>query len=166
MRRADRHTICTATGAPEQPTARHLNDSAPAANASSCTPTSNDRVEGFMTPGSDGSSLQLVNSLMNPPMGTGKMFGPFAAVPGKQVGTSIRLHVVLIRVMLPRFQDFQGLFTFLEDISLKGFKRNRPTVVIHHCGTTGHKDTLTSTVGVCTWHTLDSHCRLTREHAS
>jgi len=33
---------------------------------------------------SDGSSLQMFNTLMNPPMGTGKMFGPFASVPGKQ----------------------------------------------------------------------------------
>jgi len=40
-------------------------------------------VEGFMK-FSDGSSLQLFNTLMNPPMGTGKMFGPFPAVPGKQ----------------------------------------------------------------------------------
>ena len=40
-------------------------------------------VEGFMK-FSDGSSLQLFNTLMNPPMGTGRMFGPFPAVPGKQ----------------------------------------------------------------------------------
>jgi hypothetical protein len=40
-------------------------------------------VEGYMK-FSDGSNLQLFNTLMNPPMGTGKMFGPFAAVPGKQ----------------------------------------------------------------------------------
>ena len=40
-------------------------------------------VEGYMK-FSDGSSLQLFNTLMNPPMGTGKMFGPFPAVPGKQ----------------------------------------------------------------------------------
>ena len=33
---------------------------------------------------SDGSNLQVINTSMNPPMGTGKMFGPFAAVPGKQ----------------------------------------------------------------------------------
>jgi hypothetical protein len=32
---------------------------------------------------SDGSSLQVVNELMAPPMGTGRMFGPFPAVPGK-----------------------------------------------------------------------------------
>lgn len=40
-------------------------------------------VEGFMK-FSDGSNLQVINTSMNPPMGTGKMFGPFAAVPGKQ----------------------------------------------------------------------------------
>ena len=40
-------------------------------------------VEGYMK-FSDGSSLQMFNTLMNPPMGTGKMFGPFASVPGKQ----------------------------------------------------------------------------------
>ena len=40
-------------------------------------------VEGNMKL-SDGSSLQMFNTLMNPPMGTGKMFGPFASVPGKQ----------------------------------------------------------------------------------
>lgn len=40
-------------------------------------------VEGNMK-FSDGSSLQMFNTLMNPPMGTGKMFGPYASVPGKQ----------------------------------------------------------------------------------
>ena len=40
-------------------------------------------VEGYMK-FSDGSNLQLFNTLMNPPMGTGKMFGPVPAVPGKQ----------------------------------------------------------------------------------
>ena len=40
-------------------------------------------VVGFMK-FSDGSNLQVINTSMNPPMGTGKMFGPFAAVPGKQ----------------------------------------------------------------------------------
>ena len=40
-------------------------------------------VEGNMK-FSDGSSLQMFNTQMNPPMGTGKMFGPFASVPGKQ----------------------------------------------------------------------------------
>jgi hypothetical protein len=40
-------------------------------------------VEGFMK-FSDGSNLQVINTQMNPPIGTGKMFGPFASVPGKQ----------------------------------------------------------------------------------
>ncbi len=40
-------------------------------------------VEAFMK-FSDGSSLQVVNETMNPPIGTGRMFGPFAAIPGKQ----------------------------------------------------------------------------------
>jgi hypothetical protein len=40
-------------------------------------------VEAFMK-FSDGSSLQVVNETMNPPIGTGRMFGPFAAVAGKQ----------------------------------------------------------------------------------
>ncbi len=41
-------------------------------------------VAGFLK-FSDGSNLQVINTLMNPPMGTGKMFGPFAAIPGKQI---------------------------------------------------------------------------------
>ena len=40
-------------------------------------------VEAFMK-FTDGSSLQVVNTQMNPPMGTGKMFGPFPAVAGKR----------------------------------------------------------------------------------
>ena len=40
-------------------------------------------VEGFMK-FSDGTSLQVINENMSPPVGTGRMFGPFAAVPGKQ----------------------------------------------------------------------------------
>jgi len=40
-------------------------------------------VAGFMK-FSDGSSLQVINETMNPPIGTGRMFGPFQAVPGKQ----------------------------------------------------------------------------------
>jgi hypothetical protein len=40
-------------------------------------------VEGFMK-FSDGSNLQVINQTMNPPMGTGRMFGPFPAIPGKQ----------------------------------------------------------------------------------
>jgi hypothetical protein len=51
-------------------------------------------VEGFMK-FSDGSNLQVINETMAPPIGTGRMFGPFPAIPGKQasqmnfkVGTS------------------------------------------------------------------------------
>ncbi|KEF41623.1 MAG: hypothetical protein ER33_10125 [Cyanobium sp. CACIAM 14] len=40
-------------------------------------------VEGFMK-FTDGSSLQVINQSMNPPIGTGRMFGPFPAIPGKQ----------------------------------------------------------------------------------
>jgi hypothetical protein len=40
-------------------------------------------VEGFMK-FSDGSSLQVIKETMNPPIGTGRMFGPFQAIPGKQ----------------------------------------------------------------------------------
>jgi hypothetical protein len=40
-------------------------------------------VEGFMK-FTDGSSLKVINETMNPPIGTGRMFGPFQAVPGKQ----------------------------------------------------------------------------------
>jgi len=40
-------------------------------------------VSGFMK-FSDGTSLQVINETMNPPIGQGRMFGPFLAVPGKQ----------------------------------------------------------------------------------
>ena len=40
-------------------------------------------VSGFMK-FSDGTSLQVINETMNPPIGKGRMFGPFLAVPGKQ----------------------------------------------------------------------------------
>jgi hypothetical protein len=40
-------------------------------------------VEGFMK-FSDGSNLKVINETMNPPIGTGRMFGPFPAIPGKQ----------------------------------------------------------------------------------
>jgi hypothetical protein len=40
-------------------------------------------VEGFMK-FTDGTNLQVINETMNPPIGTGRMFGPFQAVPGKQ----------------------------------------------------------------------------------
>jgi hypothetical protein len=41
-------------------------------------------VQGYLK-FSDGSNLQVINTLMHPPMGTGRMFGPFPAVPGKQI---------------------------------------------------------------------------------
>lgn len=34
---------------------------------------------------SDGSNLRVVQESMTPPIGQGKMFGPFKAVPGKQI---------------------------------------------------------------------------------
>ncbi len=40
-------------------------------------------VSGFMK-FSDGTSLQVINEVMNPPIGTGRMFGPFPSIPGKQ----------------------------------------------------------------------------------
>ncbi len=40
-------------------------------------------VSGFMK-FSDGSNLQVINETMNPPIGKGRMFGPFPAIPGKQ----------------------------------------------------------------------------------
>ncbi|WP_216910567.1 hypothetical protein [Synechococcus sp. CCY 0621] len=40
-------------------------------------------VSGFMK-FSDGTNLQVINEVMNPPIGTGRMFGPFPAIPGKQ----------------------------------------------------------------------------------
>jgi hypothetical protein len=51
--------------------------------ANSSDPKAKYPVEAYMK-FSDGSSLQMFNTQMNPPMGTGKMFGPFASVPGKQ----------------------------------------------------------------------------------
>ena len=62
--------------------------------ANSSDPGARYPVEGFMK-FSDGSSLQVINELMSPPIGTGRKFGPFPAIPGKQasqmnfkVGTS------------------------------------------------------------------------------
>ena len=51
--------------------------------ANSSDPGATYPVSGFMK-FSDGSNLQVINEMMNPPMGTGRMFGPFPAVPGKQ----------------------------------------------------------------------------------
>ena len=52
--------------------------------ANSSDPNAQYPVAGYLK-FSDGSNLQVINTLMNPPMGTGKMFGPFPAVPGKQI---------------------------------------------------------------------------------
>lgn len=41
-------------------------------------------IQGFMK-FSDGSSLQVINESLTPQLGTGRMFGPFEAVPGKNV---------------------------------------------------------------------------------
>ena len=51
--------------------------------ANSSDPKAQYPVEGYMK-FSDGSNLRVINTTMNPPIGTGKQFGPFAAVPGKQ----------------------------------------------------------------------------------
>lgn len=51
--------------------------------ANSSDPKAKYPVEGYMK-FSDGSSLQMFNTLMSPPIGTGRMFGPFPAVAGKQ----------------------------------------------------------------------------------
>lgn len=41
-------------------------------------------IQGFMK-FTDGSSLQVINESFTPQVGTGRMFGPFQAVPGKTV---------------------------------------------------------------------------------
>ena len=51
--------------------------------ANSSDPNATYPVSGFMK-FSDGSNLQVINETINPPMGTGKMYGPFPAVAGKQ----------------------------------------------------------------------------------
>ncbi|MEB3200620.1 MAG: hypothetical protein VKK62_08860 [Synechococcaceae cyanobacterium] len=51
--------------------------------ANSSDPNAKYPVEGYMK-FSDGSSLQVINEQMSPPIGTGRMFGPFPAIPGKQ----------------------------------------------------------------------------------
>jgi hypothetical protein len=51
--------------------------------ANSSDPNAKYPVQGYMK-FSDGSNLQVINELMNPPIGTGRMFGPFPAVAGKQ----------------------------------------------------------------------------------
>ncbi|MCP9928186.1 hypothetical protein KBY90_09890 [Cyanobium sp. CH-040] len=51
--------------------------------ANSSDPNATYPVEGFMK-FSDESSLKVIDEEMSPPIGTGRMFGPFPAVPGKQ----------------------------------------------------------------------------------
>ena len=51
--------------------------------ANSSDPNAKYPIQAYMK-FTDGTSLQVVNEVMNPPMGTGRMFGPFQAVPGKQ----------------------------------------------------------------------------------
>ncbi|MEB3200976.1 MAG: hypothetical protein VKK62_10685 [Synechococcaceae cyanobacterium] len=50
--------------------------------ANSSDPNASYPVQGYMK-FSDGSNLQVINESMNPPIGTGRMFGPFPAIPGK-----------------------------------------------------------------------------------
>lgn len=52
--------------------------------ANSSDPNATYPVQGYLK-FSDGSNLQVINETMNPPIGTGKMFGPFPAIPGKLV---------------------------------------------------------------------------------
>jgi hypothetical protein len=52
--------------------------------ANSSDPKAQYPVEGFMK-FSDNTDLQLFNVTMSPPIGTGKMFGPYQQVPGKQI---------------------------------------------------------------------------------
>jgi hypothetical protein len=51
--------------------------------ANSSDPGAQYPVQGYIK-FSDGSSLEVINQLMQPPIGTGQMFGPFLALPGKQ----------------------------------------------------------------------------------
>ncbi|MEB3353674.1 MAG: hypothetical protein VKM34_05505 [Cyanobacteriota bacterium] len=51
--------------------------------ANSSDPKAQYPVEGYMK-FSDGSNLQLFNVMMSPPIGTGREFGPYPQVPGKQ----------------------------------------------------------------------------------
>lgn len=50
--------------------------------ANSSDPTAQYPVQGAMK-FSDGSSLELFSETINPPIGQGKMYGPYPAVPGK-----------------------------------------------------------------------------------
>lgn len=51
--------------------------------ANSSEPSATYPVSGFMK-FSDGTSLQLFNETLSPPIGRGKMYGPYKMVPGKQ----------------------------------------------------------------------------------
>ncbi|MEB3255827.1 MAG: hypothetical protein VKJ05_05510 [Synechococcaceae cyanobacterium] len=51
--------------------------------ATSTDPKARYPVSGWMK-FSDGSSLRLFEQILSPPVGRGRQFGPFAAVPGKQ----------------------------------------------------------------------------------
>jgi hypothetical protein len=51
--------------------------------ANSSDPSAKYPVSGSMK-FSDNSSLQLFSTTISPPIGSGKMFGPFPAIPGKQ----------------------------------------------------------------------------------
>ena len=52
--------------------------------ANSSDPKAQYPVEGFMK-FSDDTDLQLFNVTMSPPIGPGRMFGPYQQVPGKQI---------------------------------------------------------------------------------
>jgi len=52
--------------------------------ANSSDPSAKYPVTGFMK-FSDGTSLQLFSETISPPIGTGRMYGPFPSVPAKQV---------------------------------------------------------------------------------
>lgn len=51
--------------------------------ANSSDPAARYPVEGFMK-FTDGTSLQVIRDVMNPPIGSGRLFGPFSVPPGKQ----------------------------------------------------------------------------------
>jgi len=51
--------------------------------ANSSDPSAKYPVSGFMK-FTDGTSLQVFNETISPPIGTGREYGPFPAVPGKQ----------------------------------------------------------------------------------
>ena len=51
--------------------------------ANSSDPSAKYPVTGYIK-FTDGSNLQLFNETISPPIGRGRMFGPFAKVPGKQ----------------------------------------------------------------------------------